>query len=111
MTPRTLGALVRNPQKNTVRGRAWRAMRIHRRFSISDICTVIDDLERDHFKKWLARLVRHGIVRREGWVGRRGEAGSHLRYRLVKLAGEPLHPTVCPNCEGSLNGPCKGGEA
>jgi hypothetical protein len=103
------GSLVRKPNPRTARRRAWAQMRIHGSFSVRDICSLVDAMSREGFKKWLTHLMRHKIVIRTGRTGKNGEPGSFVTYRLIENTG-PNTPTICPTCGLGITKPCLGKE-
>ena len=92
---------VRRPMGDTLRQRAWTAMRIQRGFTINDLLMAsTQGAERNatgNLQHYLAALVGAGVVRRL----RRRVAGTHptsngfLKYQLLKDLGE-IAPTLRP---------------
>ena len=84
-------------QKGSLRARAWRAMRIKRKFTLADIVMLaVEGGERDinsNLRKYLAQLERAGYVQQLS-VRERGAAltsNGHVRWMLLVDHG-PLPP-------------------
>jgi len=94
----------RYPQRDTVRQRAWTAMRLRRRFVAGDILTLVrrpDDDERrtrEHLVRWFGELENAGYLAR--LPDRRGDgkptSNGEIAWVMVRDTGE-IAPTIKEN--------------
>ena len=94
------GMVHRKSKNNTLRERAWRSMRIMRRFTIQGVlvtCSAEEIPRKDYenIKRWVARLVVHGYVRKEAQRDLRWTGQSQM-YSFVR--GKPSRPLFCDVC-------------
>ncbi len=89
----------RRPMADTLRQRAWTAMRIQRGFTINDLLVAsADGAERNavrNLQRYLAALSTAGVVRRmkRRVAGTRLGSGGFLKYQLLMDLGE-IAPVV-----------------
>lgn len=100
------GQVYSQPKQGTVRHMAWRSMRILRVFTTATVCRATPGAQRGNVKAFIAKLVRHGYVRRQGTY-HICQPGQCQQYRLVKDTG-PNYPTRCERCGRPLGERCKG---
>ncbi|ABK99988.1 hypothetical protein Ppro_2382 [Pelobacter propionicus DSM 2379] len=75
-----------------MRQRIWSAMRIMTRFTIPDLCRVVEGATTANVQSYVSRLHKEGYVGKIGKV-RRGYAGEYQGYQLVKNTG-PTMPVL-----------------
>lgn len=97
------------PDQNSARARMWRVIRRRGLFTLDDIVIPLDGVHENNALKFVQNLVRHGIVKLDGWRGKRGQRGSCKVYRLVNNSG-PIQPTQCPTCTQPITAKICGGE-
>ncbi len=91
----------RRPMRDTLRQRAWNAMRIQRSFTINDLLMAsTHGTERDavsNLQRYLGALARAGVVRRmrRRAAGTRPTSNGFLKYQLLRDLGE-IAPTIRP---------------
>ena len=92
---------VRRPMADTLRQRAWTAMRIQRGFNINDLLVAsTHGCERNaanNLRRYLKALAGAGVVRlmRRRVAGTRHGSNGFLKYQLLKDLGE-IAPTLRP---------------
>lgn len=72
-----------------MRQRIWSAMRILTRFTIPDLCRVVEGSTVANVQSYVSRLYREGYVGKFGMV-RRGFTGEFQGYRLIKNIGPTM---------------------
>ncbi len=75
--------------RRCMRQRVWQAMRILRRFTIPDLCRVIDGATIANVQSFVSRLYKEGFVGKIGQV-KRGYAGQYQSYQLVNDIGATM---------------------
>lgn len=75
--------------RRCMRQRIWQAMRIMRRFTVPDLCRVIEGATIANVQSYVSRLFKDEYLRKLGQV-RRGHAGEYQGYQLVKDVGRTM---------------------
>jgi len=104
------GMLRIKTDQNSGRSRMWRIMRRRLVFTIDDLVIPLDGVTSANAWKFVANLMRHGIVKFDRWSGKSGMPGCCKVYRLVYNPG-PAQPVICPTCKKSLTATSCGGDS
>jgi hypothetical protein len=104
------GMIRKEPDPYSGRARMWRIMRRRQVFSIDDLVIPLDGVTTSNSLKFIQNLVRHGIVKLDGWNGTPGKRGSCKVFRLINNTG-PIQPTQCPTCKQPISAKTCGGES
>lgn len=86
---------------DSIRSNVWRAMRIHKTFTIPDLQRATPGATEANIQKFLLGLRRHGIITKIG-AFRSGRPGEFQQYHLAKNSG-PVYPTICDRCGQPLS--------
>lgn len=90
---------VRGPMRDTLRQRAWNAMRIHQSFTINELLLASthgpEQDAKNNLQRYLSALVKAGVLRRmrRRVAGTRPSSNGFLRYQLLRDLGE-IAPTL-----------------
>lgn len=98
------------PDQNSGRARMWRIIRRRVLFTLDDLVIPLDGVNEGNAQKFILNLVRHGIVKLDGWRGKQGRPGSRKVFRLIDNTG-PVQPVQCPNCNQPITAKTCGGGA
>ena len=76
-------------RRRSIRQRIWNAMRIMRRFTIPDLCRIVEGATEANVQSYVSRLYKEGFV---GKIGqhRRGYTGEYQGYQLVNDIGPTM---------------------
>ncbi len=72
-----------------MRQRIWSAMRILTRFTIPDLCRVVEGSTVANVQSYISRLYREGYIGKFGTV-RRGFTGEFQGYHMIKNIGPTM---------------------